>query len=673
MHRVSSLLLLCTLLLAACEFQSQPLEDRACSADSECTEGERCIYGYCALTLDVALDTAVEDIGDTLEDTDDVLRIPCGEQVCAGSGVACCEDADDKRCVVLSGDRENCGACGIRCGEEQGCIAGACACPVGTEDCDGDGTCESELLSDPEACGGCGITCAADQACQDGQCLCGSVACNADEVCCSGACQDTTGSLEHCGACGTACGTGESCVDGACTCGQAGPCASGTVCCGGSCVAPQHPSCACGALPNCDANQLCCSDTCLDVDSDSANCGACGVTCSGDEICSGGTCACPSATPNSCSGNTCVDWMSDENHCGACDKSCASGETCCGGSCVNTESDPMHCGGCFQVDAGAQRCTSVQQCCAGACREATDVAHCGACGNDCRTHAGVISGGGTTSCVSNQCTYDCAALVDDCTTALGCETSTAADDANCGACGMTCLGNQRCDNGVCQFDLPTSDLVLHYAFETSSGPVLDSSGQGLDGTATGGATRGTSGKIGNGLDLDGNLGSGVEVADDPLFSFGAAFTAEAWILPKACAGSWNTVVVQEGAFLFTFDPACNATNWVNIAGTGWIFYASGGVITPGVWQHYAMTFDGSVMRTYINGLEVGSSEPAPGSITERTGAVYIGRRPAVTATEQIFAGSMDEVKLWNHALTEEEICTSAGGVYTATPSAACAL
>jgi hypothetical protein len=50
----------------------------------------------------------------------------------------------------------------------------------------------------------------------------------------------------------------------------------------------------------CGAGQLCCADTC--VPADARNCGACGVTCSGEDICGrslfgGGTCCGMEAFP----------------------------------------------------------------------------------------------------------------------------------------------------------------------------------------------------------------------------------------------------------------------------------------------------------------------------------------------------------------------------------------
>ena len=53
-------------------------------------------------------------------------RTPCGISCCR-PGAACC----DGRCVDLSDDPDNCGACGSRCGEGQVCQGGSCCVPTG--------------------------------------------------------------------------------------------------------------------------------------------------------------------------------------------------------------------------------------------------------------------------------------------------------------------------------------------------------------------------------------------------------------------------------------------------------------------------------------------------------------------------------------------------------------
>src|SRR5690606_34877219 len=84
----------------------------------------------------------------------------------------------------------------------------------------------------------------------------------------------------------------------------------------------------------------------------------------------------------------------------------------------------------------------------------TDVAHCGACGFDCRAMDNVFGA----TCSSSRCDFVCEAGFEDCDGVddNGCEASLASP-TTCGACGNDCtaLGNvatASCDQGACVID-----------------------------------------------------------------------------------------------------------------------------------------------------------------------------------------------------------------------------
>lgn len=78
-------------------------------------------------------------------------------------------------------DIENCGGCGIICGEGYGtpyldwfqwCVKGECGftpCDVDTGDCDGDGTCETNINTSND-CGSCGNVCDGGSSCINKTC-----------------------------------------------------------------------------------------------------------------------------------------------------------------------------------------------------------------------------------------------------------------------------------------------------------------------------------------------------------------------------------------------------------------------------------------------------------------------------------------------------------------------
>jgi hypothetical protein len=72
------------------------------------------------------------------------------------------------------------------------------------------------------------------------------------------------------------------------------------------------------------------------------------------------------------------------------------------------------------------------------------------------------------------------------------------------------------------------------------------------------------------------------------------------------------------------------------------------------WSHIATTYDGANQRFYVNGVLVGTT-PGAGSITVSNGSIRIGGD--ASSTGEFFHGLIDEVRLYNRALSAAEIVT----------------
>ncbi len=72
------------------------------------------------------------------------------------------------------------------------------------------------------------------------------------------------------------------------------------------------------------------------------------------------------------------------------------------------------------------------------------------------------------------------------------------------------------------------------------------------------------------------------------------------------------------------------------------------------WVHIAMTWDGSVLTTYVNGLPKITAQGSGSTTTLATSqsVVSIGRNPT---NNNCFAGAFDELRVWNVARTATEI------------------
>ena len=74
------------------------------------------------------------------------------------------------------------------------------------------------------------------------------------------------------------------------------------------------------------------------------------------------------------------------------------------------------------------------------------------------------------------------------------------------------------------------------------------------------------------------------------------------------------------------------------------------------WTHLATTYDGSTLRLYVNGAEV-RSLAAGGTMTVSTGPLKLGGN---AIWNEWFAGTMDDVRIYNRALTPAQLQADMG-------------
>ena len=208
-------------------------------------------------------------------------------------------------------------------------------------------------------------------------------------------------------------------------------------------------------------------------------------------------------------------------------------------------------------------------------------------------------------------------------------------------------------------------LVLALAFDEASGTVaLDSSASQHNGTIRQ-ATR-TAGKIGGALRFDG-VDDWVTVTDttaSPL-DLSTGMTVEAWVNPTVMSG-WECGVAGEGLLsyaLYAHDGAPLAVGqpvpagYVRlnpVASTTDRAVRGTTKLTLGVWTHLATTVDGTNQRFYVNGVLVGTTASS-GTIAVSNGALRIGGN--ASSTGEFFQGLIDEVRVYNRALSAAEIVT----------------
>ncbi len=218
-------------------------------------------------------------------------------------------------------------------------------------------------------------------------------------------------------------------------------------------------------------------------------------------------------------------------------------------------------------------------------------------------------------------------------------------------------------------------LVAHWRLDEGSGTIAKDSASGHDGTLIG-DTKWVAGKIGGGaLQFDG-AGDYVDCGNNPAFNPTAGFSLGFWAYISNWATGWGRCMISKGGDAdrngwsvrrFSDETLCFTT--AGVAGVGTTAGANNvtnmnGTKAPPLneWVHIACVYDSlnGMTYIYINGV-VDKERAATGTVAATDAHVYIGTRGNPTGTgtddwaESFFNGMLDEVRFYNHALTEADV------------------
>jgi len=190
-----------------------------------------------------------------------------------------------------------------------------------------------------------------------------------------------------------------------------------------------------------------------------------------------------------------------------------------------------------------------------------------------------------------------------------------------------------------------------------------------NGTPSGGV-RFAPGEVGQAFSFNGVDGE-ISVADNANLDV-SQITIEAWLNPSNLVE--GSPILQKGssdsggyAFQTTNSPTgpANGLQFVIwIGGAQYTLQTPANVLALNTWQHVAATFDGSTMTIYVNGVQQASSSVSGSIDTDTTDPLVMGLNNGSD-----WNGSIDEVSLYNRALTSTEIQSifNAGGAGKAKP------
>ena len=202
---------------------------------------------------------------------------------------------------------------------------------------------------------------------------------------------------------------------------------------------------------------------------------------------------------------------------------------------------------------------------------------------------------------------------------------------------------------------PEDSMILYFSFDELDGKnAIDHSLYENHGELVGDAKL-AEGKFGKALELNGES-DWVVVPHDEILTVDESVTVMAWINTERHQGPggqrWQGIVAKSNgprsySFYTEFPSECLH---LSVGGAGSV---CNGKVALEEWQHVVAQVDDGTHRYWINGENVGDfggKPPPPGKAD--TAEVLVGK---THEGNREFLGLIDEVRIWNRALDEDEV------------------
>ena len=214
------------------------------------------------------------------------------------------------------------------------------------------------------------------------------------------------------------------------------------------------------------------------------------------------------------------------------------------------------------------------------------------------------------------------------------------------------IGYEPAEEAIEPINPGTEGLVAAYSME---GDVLDGSGNGYDGTIMGDPNF-VDGIAGQALDLDGD-GDYIDCGNDPNLGMLETnqVTVATWVTIRSIAHQWAAIAAKGEDSWRIGNASLDPRFHMGIAIWNAPDTASIDAVTAvgfDEWHHVVGMYDGASINVYLDGaLDV--SVPTTQPIGPDELPVLIGDNPG--ATGRYWDGLIDEVLIYNRALSDEEI------------------
>ncbi|MCP4614559.1 MAG: hypothetical protein GY845_38250 [Planctomycetes bacterium] len=209
--------------------------------------------------------------------------------------------------------------------------------------------------------------------------------------------------------------------------------------------------------------------------------------------------------------------------------------------------------------------------------------------------------------------------------------------------------------------IANAELVAYWKLDEGSGNIAyDVSDYTNDGTINGGPEW-IVGKIGAALQFDGS-DDYIDCGNDTSLNINDKITIAAWVKTTSTAhgyfvskgAAWDEI----GHYAIGQEYNTPLTFQVEIAGSGGAVELDSNVaVNDGQWHHIASTYDDPVIKVYVDGIEENTMTGTSALTGSAVGGLTIGQRGG----GNIIGGIIDEVRIYNRALTEPEILAAKEG------------
>src|SRR5262249_29802302 len=148
------------------------------------------------------------------------------------------------------------------------------------------------------------------------------------------------------------------------------------------------------------------------------------------------------------------------------------------------------------------------------------------------------------------------------------------------------------------------------------------------------------------------------VPDAPSLDPTNGLTIEAWVYPISPADVSMAIVSKDGVYTnrqyllnLVSSSQGQTVSRAHVGVQGGFAVLTGNQSIPlNAWTHVAMSYDGAVLRLYVNGI-LDTNIPAPGPLITTTESLRIGG----SFSDDPFEGLIDEATLYARGLSSGEI------------------